>query len=965
MVHRKSWGRIVVIVILGLAVLCTPARAQFSFPKSISNNSSDSHGSFTPQIAVDFSVDFGGNIYVVWEDDTASNSNILFSRSTDGGMSFSLPMNLSNTLGCAFNPVMALDASGNINVVWQDRSDCKSVTSNIFFSRSTDGGVTFSPAPVNLSKTLNFAFYSVPQIAVDTAGNISVVWESDTSGSPGIWFRSSNDGGASFSGPTMLSATNPSSSVDPQIAVDKSGSINVVWEDDYVGGSNISFSRSTAGGANFFLTPTNLSSPQNKLSNPNSPRIAVDLGGNINVVWTDTDPIDSNTDIFFVRSTDGGATFFPTPTSTPTNLSNSQGCSFNPVMAVDASGNINIVWEDTPDCGFLTSNVFFSRRSIVGDGKFSPPLSISDLGSSFKRLALNANGNINVAWEDHAGNRDTFFTRSTDSGTSFPTIVNLSNDSGQSIAAQMAADKDGNLNVVWQDDTPGFTPGLTSPVSQILFSRLPAEAGANQRPSITSQPANQTVTVGQMATFSVTASGTAPLSYQWQKDGVDISGATLASYTTPPATTQDNGAQFTVAVSNSAGKTPSNPATLTVDSPPTIVTPPANQTVAVGQTATFWVTASGTDPLSYQWQKNGADINGATSPRYTTPATTTQDNGAQFRVVVSNPVGSTTSGTATLKVQSPPVADAGPDQTVESTGSGGTSVKLNGSKSSDPDGDVLSFVWKDEAGNVVGTTDVVQLTLSVGMHTLTLKVTDSEGLSATDTVLIRVNALNHPPVADAGVDQILECVGQGGTRVTLNGSKSSDPDGDALSFVWKDEAGNEVGKTAVVQLTPAMGTHAFTLTVTDPGGLSAMATTHVTVRDTAPPALRVTLSPDALWPPNHKLVQITATVETSDSCDANPAVALVSITSSEQDNGLGDGDEPNDIQAVNGGPIAFGTNVSTFLLRAERSGMGTGRIYTVTYMVRDASGNETLASAQVSVGSQTTEASPKRSGRKK
>src|SRR6266850_1902747 len=817
MVHRKSWGRIVAIVILCLAVLCTPARAHFSPPKSISNNTIGSHGSFTPQTAVD-SV---GNIFVVWEDDTASNSNILsnilFSRSTDGGMSFSLPVNLSNSPGCSFNPIMVVDASDYINIVWQDRSDCKSRTSNIFFRRSTDGGMSFPRPPVNLSETLNSAFYSVPQIAVDTAGNISVVWEADDpfnlgNINLGIFFSSSIDKGVTFLAPQMIS-TNPSGSVDPQIAVDQDG--------------------------------------------------------NINAVWAGTDPIDFNTDIFFSRSTDGGATFLPTPT--PMNLSNSQGCSFNPVMAVDASGNINIVWEDTPDCRFITSSVFFSRSS--NGVKFSTPLSISkDLASSFNaRLALDANGNINVAWEDNAGNRDTFFTRSIDSGTSFPTIVNLSNDLGQSIAAQMAADKNGNLNVVWQDKTPG--------ISQIFFSRLPAEAGANQPPTIVIPPADQTVTAGQMATFSVTASGTAPLSYQWQKNSADISGATLASYTTP--------------------------------------------------------------------------------------ATTAQDNGAQFRVVVSNPVGSTTSGTATLRVQSPPVADAGPDQTVESTGSGGTSVKLNGSKSSDPDGDVLSFVWKDEAGNVVGTTDVVQLTLSVGMHTFTLKVTDSEGLSATDTVLITVNAVNHPPVADAGVDQILECVGQGGTRVTLNGSNSSDPDGDALSFVWKDEAGNEVGKTAVVQLTLAMGTHAFTLTVTDPGGLSAMATTHVTVRDTAPPALRVTLSPDALWPPNHKLVQITATVETSDSCDANPAVALKSITSNEPDDGLGDGDEPNDIQAVNGGPIAFGTNVSTFLLRAERSGMGTGRIYTVTYMVRDASGNESSASAQVSVGSQTIAASPKRSSRKK
>ena len=865
MVHRKSWGHIVAIVILGLAVLCTPARAQvFSPPKSISNNSIDSHGSFTPQIAVDF----GGNINAVWEDDTASNSNILFSRSTDGGATFfPTPMKLSNSLGCSFNPVMAVDVSANINVVWQDSPDCRFRTSTIFFSRSTDGGITFS-APMNLSETIISAFYSIPQIAV-AAGNISVVWESDT-GNLGIWFRSSSDGGATFSEPKMLS-TNTGGSIDPQIAVDKSGNINVVWEDDIAGHSDISFRRSTDGGATFFpiLNPKNLSNPNGSfIASAHSPRIAADLSGNINVVWAGTDPIDFNTDIFFSRSTDGGATFFPIPK----NLSNNTvlfGDSSSPQTAVDLAGNINVVWE-APD---ITPDTFFARSGDGGATFSTPPPKISnDLGSSFNaRLALDANGNINVAWEDNTGNRDIFFTRSTGSGTSFSTIVNLSNDSGLSLAAQMAADKNGNLNVVWQDKTPG--------ISQIFFSRLPAEAGANQPPTIVIPPADQTVTAGQKATFSVTASGTAPLSYQWQKNSADISGATLASYTTP--------------------------------------------------------------------------------------ATTPQDNGAQFRVVVSNPVGSTTSGTATLKVQSPPVADAGPDQTVESTGSGGTSVKLNGSKSSDPDGDVLSFVWKDEAGNVVGTTDFVQLTLSVGMHTFTLKVTDSEGLSATDTVLITVNAVNHPPVADAGVDQILECVGQGGTRVTLNGSKSSDPDGDALSFVWKDEAGNEVGKTAVVQLTTAMGTHAFTLTVTDPGGLSAMATTHVTVRDTAPPALRVTLSPDALWPPNHRLVQITATVETSDSCDANPAVTLVSITSNEQDNGLGDGDEPNDIQAVNGGPIAFGTNVSTFLLRAERSGMGTGRIYTVTYMVRDASGNETLASAQVSVGSQTTEASPKRSSRKK
>ena len=87
-------------------------------------------------------------------------------------------------------------------------------------------------------------------------------------------------------------------------------------------------------------------------------------------------------------------------------------------------------------------------------------------------------------------------------------------------------------------------------------------------PSITTQPANQTVNVGQAATFSVTANGTAPLSYQWQKGGVAISGATSASYTTPVTQASDNGTTFTVTVTNAAGSVPSSAATLTVTAMP-------------------------------------------------------------------------------------------------------------------------------------------------------------------------------------------------------------------------------------------------------------------------------------------------------------------------------------------------------------------------------------------------------------
>jgi hypothetical protein len=118
-------------------------------------------------------------------------------------------------------------------------------------------------------------------------------------------------------------------------------------------------------------------------------------------------------------------------------------------------------------------------------------------------------------------------------------------------------------------------------------------------PSITTQPANQTVTAGQTATFAVVAIGTAPLNYQWQKNGSNIGGATSSNYTTAPTLAADNGAQFTVLVSNSAGSVTSNPATLTVTQPlPTLTSLTLNPTGVVGglQSSTGIVTLSAPAP---------------------------------------------------------------------------------------------------------------------------------------------------------------------------------------------------------------------------------------------------------------------------------------------------------------------------------------------------------------------------------
>src|SRR5204862_58091 len=206
-----------------------------------------------------------------------------------------------------------------------------------------------------------------------------------------------------------------------------------------------------------------------------------------------------------------------------------------------------------------------------------------------------------------------------------------------------------------------FSPSSQSMVvngANVTAANFTANAAA-VGPTITMQPANQTVTAGQTATFAVVAGGTAPLSYQWQKNGASIAGATAANYTTPATTSSDSGSTFRVVVTNTAGTVTSAAATLTVSAAavaPTITTQPVNQTVTAGQTTTFAVAAGGTAPLSFQWKKKGGNSAGETEARDTTPATTRADRGSTFSVAVTNTAGTVTSAAGTLTVSAAAVA---------------------------------------------------------------------------------------------------------------------------------------------------------------------------------------------------------------------------------------------------------------------------------------------------------------------
>ena len=276
-----------------------------------------------------------------------------------------------------------------------------------------------------------------------------------------------------------------------------------------------------------------------------------------------------------------------------------------------------------------------------------------------------------------------------------------------------------------------------------------ATAPAITAPAITVQPASQTVAAGQAASFSVTVTGSAPLTYQWARDGVAISGATAANYSLATTASTDSGASFDVVITNSAGSITSAQAVLTVTAaPPTATAPsvtlqPANASVTVGQTATFSVNATGTAPLSYQWQKNGTPISGATGATYTTPATVAGDNNAVFLVVITNAVGSVTSNSITLTV-----AAAAPVATIPS-------ISLQPANSSVTVGQTASFSvtaagtapltyqWKKNGAVIAGATAATYttpVTVSADNNAIfVVVVTNAAGSVTSNSATLTVN----------------------------------------------------------------------------------------------------------------------------------------------------------------------------------------------------------------------------------
>ncbi|MDO8991172.1 MAG: YCF48-related protein [Sideroxyarcus sp.] len=213
------------------------------------------------------------------------------------------------------------------------------------------------------------------------------------------------------------------------------------------------------------------------------------------------------------------------------------------------------------------------------------------------------------------------------------------------------------------DNGAAFRAKITSG-NQTIYSR-DATLTVGDVPSISIQPQDTTVVESQMAVFVVGTAGSSNL-YQWQKKAAgaadsafaDIAGAT-SNWLYYPAAIADDGSVFRVVIRNTFGNVISSTATLSVTNVvalPAIVNPPTSVQGAVGGSAFFEVIASGVGPLTYQWQERRPtdpgfiDLAGATSASYTVSNLTLYENGTQFRVLVTNSAGTSTSAVAYLTV---------------------------------------------------------------------------------------------------------------------------------------------------------------------------------------------------------------------------------------------------------------------------------------------------------------------------
>jgi hypothetical protein len=322
-----------------------------------------------------------------------------------------VPLNLSNT-GHAVIPSIAIGPNGEIDVVWLD-------SGAILFRRSLDGGQTFLPTMTVATTNLPSpgAQTGQPQIAVNSGG-VYVAW----AGGGDIFFSSLMSGGTIWSSPVNVSngkgIAGSDSAPMPRIAVDPGGGVDIVW-----GQNGAYFARTTNGGSSF-TTWVLSNSPMAKVS----PRMAINSQGHVFVVWEQADPNYPSSNcptIWFARSTNSGANFtnYSVADDLTVNGQPATGCASDVQIGTGASSTIWLVWANDSPVQDLLVTYAMDQDPFTQGGSTAFPESYSNANHKINlagpsaytpRIAMDGNGAMNVVWTGNLQTNDViYFDRST------------------------------------------------------------------------------------------------------------------------------------------------------------------------------------------------------------------------------------------------------------------------------------------------------------------------------------------------------------------------------------------------------------------------------------------------------------------------------------------------------------------------------------------------------------------------
>ncbi|MBA3849290.1 MAG: hypothetical protein C0502_04760 [Opitutus sp.] len=458
--------------------------------------------------------------------------------------------------------------------------------------------------------------------------------------------------------------------------------------------------------------------------------------------------------------------------------------------------------------------------------------------------------------------------------------------------------------VTWQSLSNEYWNGFTIGVAQLAADVPIANAGLDQTVTATSSSGASVQLSG-----SVSGSTSAPFSFRWTGPFGTASGQN------PTVSLPVGTHTITLKVTDATNAFDSDTVVVTVLPAPADTTPPvisapaditAEATSAAGAVVTFSATA--TDEKDGPVPVVAVPASGSTFPLGMTAV----------GLAASDSAGNTATAEFDVLVRdtTAPALTVSSNVTAEATSAAGAVVSYAAATATDAVG-VTALTYSQASGSQ----------FPLGATTVTVTARDAAGNSSSGTFTIAVQDTTAPALT-VPASQTLEATSASGAVATFAATATDAVGVTALTYSHASGGIFPLGPTTV------------TVTARDAAGNSSSGTFTITVRDTTAPTITsLSTTAPTLWPPNHKMVAVTVSASASDLVGVT-SLKIVNVTSNEPDNGLGDGDTPGDIQV---------TGNLTLNLRAERSGTGNGRVYTITVEARDAAGNASTRTVAVGV----------------